>query len=121
MDSMVHIDVQVDDVAIQAKLQQLIQDDTVKAEANQALADIVYPYVPYDTGALADTAQVSSEGVTYIVPYASKNYYGDDIRHKTDKHPLATAHWDEVAMQTQKEVLENRVKDALVRKAKGNG
>ncbi|GHU57302.1 hypothetical protein AGMMS49975_22610 [Clostridia bacterium] len=64
------------------------------------------PYVPYDTGNLADNVDVLLEGDTGVVhykaPYARKCYEGDDINFHTEKHALATAHWDKAMFQTRK-------------------
>lgn len=35
-----------------------------------------------------------------------------------EQHPLATSHWDKVAMQSQLEIFERQVKDILARRAK---
>ena len=119
MDNFVNIDVSVDDAALQAKLQSLIDDEGVKTEVNQEFARLINPYVPMDTGKLSQDISVDANGVTYHAEYAAKNYYGDEIRHRTDKHPLATAHWDEVAMQTEMDTLTAKAREILVRKAKG--
>ena len=117
MDNLIDVDIQVDETALQAKLQKLIEDDSVKVQANQILARIIDPWIPYDTGELAGNITITADGITYHAPYAAKNYYGDDIRHKTDKHPLATAHWDDVAMQTEMPKLIAEIRDVLIRKA----
>lgn len=56
-------------------------------------------YTPMDTGMLDQTVEISASvddgSITYLVDYASKNYYGDDINFSKEKHPLATSHWDE--------------------------
>jgi len=68
------------------------------------------PWVPYDTGALSDPNNVSivvsaANGceVVYEKEYAAKQYYGTEFHHTIDHHPLATAYWDKVAMQTERE------------------
>ncbi len=33
------------------------------------------PYVPFQNGILKNTARVSDDKITYVQPYASKNYY----------------------------------------------
>lgn len=35
------------------------------------------PYVPMNTGTLKNTAQVQKDGVLYVQPYASSQYYGN--------------------------------------------
>lgn len=76
-------------------------------------------YVPFDTGALANTTviqgatvnptNVDSDSITYNQEYASYVYYGDNLNIHTDKHAFATHHWDEAmwsaeAMEVEKEV-----------------
>ena len=103
--------------AITERLNNAINDVEVRAEIAKDFAHTIDPYVPYDTGKLSKTATTDSKGVQYHVPYAAKNYYGEDIRHKTEHHPLATAYWDKVAMQTEGEAFTERVKEKIVRKA----
>lgn len=98
-------------------LQQIVDSADFKTEVNERYAEEVYAWIPYDTGHLANDTIIDETGVLYEVDYARKNYYGDDIRHKTDKHPLATAHWDDVAMQTQLEPFKEEIKEILVGKA----
>ena len=119
MDNRVKVDGKIDEADLRARLQNLIDDPQVRTEANRALAETVDPWVPYDTGALSKNITINANGVTYNQPYAAKNYYGDDIRHKTNKHPLATAHWDDVAMQTEMDSLTAKIKDILLKKANG--
>lgn len=114
--SIITTEVTVDVDAISSRIEQAINDAGVKTEVHQALAEIVDPYVPYDTGALSKNIEVSAEGVRYTEEYASKQYYGEEFNHKTEHHPLATAYWDKVAMQTEKEVLAQRVHDIIVRR-----
>lgn len=48
----------------------------------------------------------------------SKHPTGDSINYDLSAHPLATSHWDKVAMQTEIHKFENDVKQILVRRAK---
>ena len=112
-------EVTINELALQNKLEALIKDESVMTEVHEKFAETIFPYVPYDTGRLSEQdVRVDATGVTYYAPYAAKNYYGDDINHKKEKHPLATSHWDEVAMQTKKEEFAKEVEDILKRKAK---
>lgn len=122
-DNVIHIDIQINEQAIYAKTVGLLSDPQVMTEVHRVFADIIDPWVPMDTGELATNLTIDETGVTYNAydesdgHYAAKNYYGIDIKHKKDKHPLATAYWDKVAMQTERERLAQEVKDILVRKA----
>ena len=65
-------------------------------------------YIPKDTGALENTVVITSaesEGsITHTQPYA-ESVYLHNRRYRKDKHPLATARWDEAAAPTQKPKL----------------
>lgn len=117
MSDIIRTDVKVNLDGITQRVESVIHSDETMTEVHREFANIINPWIPYDTGRLADKdVRINAEGVTYYAPYASKNYYGDDIHHKTDKHPLATAYWDKVAMQTEQELLAERVKEILVRR-----
>lgn len=62
------------------------------------------PYVPFDTGALAESGAAAEGGqVVYTAPYARRLYYGDGYQFNTSAHPLACAHWFERAKAARKE------------------
>lgn len=90
----------------------------------KALIDTVDPYVPYDTGKLSgevDFAQTTSgPAIIYTAPYARKQYYGEEFHHNTEHHPLATAHWDKVAMQTKRDEFNKEV-ERIVKEHYRNG
>lgn len=110
------IDITVDSNGLDnINLDNLITDDVMK-EIHQVYAEIIDPWTPFLTGKLSTDLTISAEGVTYNVPYAAKKYYGE-VFHK-EVHPLATSHWDEVAMQTELDSFTARVKEILVRRAK---
>ena len=83
------------------------------AAAERALGGAVLtdcgPYVPYDTGRLAGSAEfrISEDAptqgtVSWNVPYAAAVYYGDarGVRFSREKHPHACARWFEAAKST---------------------
>lgn len=119
MSSFVHTTIKLDVPAIQQKLMSSIYTDQNMIEIHQKLAEIVNPWVPYDTGNLSKDITVTAQGVTYNAPYAAKQYYGDEFVHNKDHHPLATSHWGEVAMQTQKDRLAKEAEIILKRNAHG--
>lgn len=82
---------------------EMIAKPSTRTAVNQAYADIVNPWIPYDTGRLSKDITVSPRGITYNAPYSAEQYYGVHIHHQTQHHPLATAYWDKVAMETQRE------------------
>ena len=112
--------VTVDVNAISNRIEAAIKDESVLTQVHQDLANTVDPWVPYDTGALSQNITVDANGVTYNEEYASKQYYGEEFHHTTEHHPLASAYWDKVAMQTEREAFAERVKEIIVRRL-GNG
>ena len=62
-------------------------------------------YVPMRDGTLADTLEIEPFKITYIQPYAEKMYLGEGFNFSKDKHPLATAKWDKVGMQTERDAI----------------
>lgn len=107
--------VKIDEKAIADKVEALL-DPVTMMQIQSVFADIIAPYTPFLTGKLMNTSIVSDEGITYTVPYAREKYYGE-VYFK-EIHPLATAHWDEVAMETQMPVLKERVIEILRARAK---
>ena len=69
---------------------------------------LIDPWTPMKTGTLAHDAvsyhtEDNTTGVIrYSAPYAVPVYYGVGRRFRTEKHPLATAKWDEAAKQAGK-------------------
>lgn len=116
MSKYVNTEVTVNIDAISSRIEQAISDEGVLTQVHQEFANIIDPYVPYDTGALSQNIEVTAEGVRYTEDYAYKQYHGEEFRHKTEHHPLATAYWDKVAMQTEKERLAQTVKEIIVRR-----
>ena len=71
-----------------------IFDKEAKIYANTRLHAYCSPYVPMDTGTLDQTVDITDKYVKYKVPYAERVHEGDGMNFSTDKHPLATAHWE---------------------------
>lgn len=91
---------------------------------------LMYPYIPFSTGALMSTTDIkpdpplteeqaiqkalssnnfTAEGnctgvITFRAPYASAAY-NSNRNFRTDQHHLASARWDEAAAPTQKPKL----------------
>ena len=80
-------------------------------------------YVPFDTGALAETtvidgettSNVSESYITYTQPYAHRIYEGDDLHFQTDKHPLATSHWDEYMVTAEMDEIKDELQSFVDR------
>lgn len=97
---------------------QIIADNVLKGNATLLFMASTWnrlydPFVPMDTGMLAhdavDTFVEYGVGIIHHkVPYAAKMYYGEGLNFSKDKHPLATAKWDDAAVAAGK-------KDDLIR------
>lgn len=73
--------------------------------AAETWRDLVEPYVPYNTGRLCHDVTIKPYVVQYNAPYAGKVYNDLKMNFRKDKHPLATAKWNEVAMPAVKDYL----------------
>ena len=58
-------------------------------------------FVPMDTGMLAQNVRITPGMIEHVEPYANLIYNGTYMNFRKDKHPLAAAHWDDVAKPTQ--------------------
>lgn len=82
-------------------------DDSAKLFFYNEFYRAMEPYVPADTLTMYDTADISSECIHFIQPYSSAPYNGKtknggQMHFKTDKHALATDHWDVAAWSAKK-------------------
>ena len=107
----------VDENAIGAQVENLI-DDTLMLQIHTEFERKMEKYVPWLSGTLAQTTEVSAEGVTYIQPYAHYQYVGEDFNFTKDTHPLATAYWDKAMMTNEGEAFIKQVQVLLRRRAK---
>lgn len=134
-------------LGIEQKLANLADDETMIQIHNQ-YAKFLEPYVPMDEGILSHNITVTPEYVQYNGPYAHYQYtgivYGPNIpivengeivgywsppnqakhptgapiKYSTEKHPLATHHWDKAAMDDKGDVFKADVKNILQKKLK---
>ena len=116
------VEVQLDR-AIRQKLEKLNKPET-KTQIHQVLADMCNPYVPYNTGQLANNVQVSYEGVRYSAvkdghQYAAEAYNGTNMQFRTDQHPLASARWEKAMLRDHRDEFNARVKEILVEALNG--
>ncbi len=95
------------------RFKHVVDAPQTKLELHQVLKDISDPYVPYNTGRLSENVTVNSDGITYHQPYARRVYYGDYMNFRKDKHPLATARWNEVAITDNEEEFNARCSDVI--------
>lgn len=59
------------------------------------------PYVPMREGFLTNNVIIRPKEIEHAVPYARRLYNGDGFRFRKDKHPKASAKWDQAARATQ--------------------
>lgn len=107
----IKINVKISD-ALKSRLKDINSPGTMLTIHN-TLAKRCDPYVPYLHGPLSQTIHISSKGVTYTQPYARRQYFGDDFHHTLDKHPLASARWDEAMMRDHGDEFNQEVEDIL--------
>nr|DAK39502.1 MAG TPA: Minor capsid protein [Caudoviricetes sp.]DAV50826.1 MAG TPA: Minor capsid protein [Caudoviricetes sp.] len=96
------------------------------------------PYVPMDSGTLDQKVSITEEYVHYKSPYAHFQWAGkvfvDDrgstyakrstskhptsrkLKYSTDKHPLATSHWEQAMAVAKGEQLAADIEDYIKRK-----
>lgn len=79
-----------------AKAMRSSKERTLYAVASIVMRDCD-PFVPMDSGQLANSVWVASDpwkgNVIYDTPYAHEVYYGVNKTFSTDHHPQATAKW----------------------------
>lgn len=90
-----------------------VGNPTTMLAIHNTLAKMCDPYVPFLEGPLSQTAVITAEGVTYIQPYARYQYYGENFNHTLDKHPLASAKWDEAMLRDHREQFDAEVEDII--------
>ena len=59
------------------------------------------PYVPMREGFLANNVIIRPKEIEHAVPYARRLYNGVGFRFRKEKHPKASAKWDQAAAPTQ--------------------
>lgn len=100
-------------------MEELVNDEGTMLAVHTQFAKTVDPWVPYLTGMLAHrTIQITPQCVRYTQPYARYQYYGVGFNHTKDVHPLASAMWDKVAMQSKGDSFRQSVEKILKRRAR---
>ena len=129
------------------KLKDLVDDETM-LQVHNLFAKMCDPYVPMDEGILAQSLDITSEGVTYKQPYAHYQYtglvYGPNIpimengiivgwfsrpgqtktptgeylNYSKEKHPLASSEWDKAMMRDKGNEFKQQVLEILKEKAR---
>lgn len=130
-----------------AVVRALRADEATMTEIHNKFAQYMDPYVPMQSGTLAQSPRIDANGVHYNQPYAHYQYeglvYGPNIpiirdgvvvgffsrpgepKHPTgahleyskEMHPLATDHWDKAMMRDRGDEFIQSVKEILTRRA----
>lgn len=115
-----------------------IFDDATMTHVHTRLHAYCSDYVPMDSGMLDQTVDITPEYVHYKSPYShfqwegkvfvddrgstyarcnhSKHATSQALQYSTDKHPLATSHWEVAAMAAHKGDLCQDITNYLKRK-----
>lgn len=147
MSETIQVKVDVDFSDIEKKVSGII-DDTLMLQVHQLFAKMCEPYVPFDSGVLSQTTEITPEYVRYSVPYAHYMYKGNvyglnipikkngqivgwfskpgvtktptgqKIKYNTSGHPLATSEWDKAMITAQKDSFIEQVRQLIIRRAK---
>lgn len=111
-------------VSIELKLDPLVKmeakrhlNDTGRKKVASEVKRLCEPYVPWDSGNLARTAQVLTDGVLYVQPYAAVQYYtnaghGKQGLTKQSAHNykcLRGAYWDKRMMADKGDELNKSI------------
>lgn len=75
--SIVNINVDLDNLNLENKVQQVINDKQVKTEVHNLLIQMCDKYVPADTHTMAQSAQAYPDYALYPGPYAHYQYMGE--------------------------------------------
>lgn len=67
--------------------------------------EIMYPYIPYKSGAMSHEIWIDNNGIHFETPYANRNYHGEDFNFSKEVHPLAQANWAKVALDLHGDLL----------------
>lgn len=146
MSDTMQIEVTVDEGALDSILRELVNDDAVMTQVHNTLARYCDPYVPMQTGVLAQTIEVTPEYLKYLSPYAHYQYtglvYGPNIpifedgvitgwwsppqksptgealTYNGEQHPLATSQWDKAMMRDRKDEFVQEVTRILAERAR---
>ena len=100
-----------------ADIADIINDAETRIEINSAFAELVDPYIPFKTGALATNYDITIDGIKYNQPYA-KEVYEEQVPHNPQYHPLATDHWGEAMLRDRGDEFNARVSEIIARRLK---
>ena len=89
--------------------------EQIKPEFSEYIIEDSFEYVPYETGKLAESANIDNKGnIIYDEPYA-EDVYNSDRQYDTDKHNKATGHWVEKAYKDKADKWQQKLKDLILK------
>ena len=97
------------------RIQNKFHSDKIGIFLASTCARYMDEYVPMDTGMLAQNFVVTPFQVEYTQPYAHYQFNGTHFNFSRDKHPLATAHWDEATSKAHGNQIAKEVTEYLRR------
>lgn len=84
--------------------------------ANSRLQAYCDPFVPMDTGMLAQDVTITADGVTYNRDYAKKVHDDMTLNISHQMHPLATQKWERAMAAAKGQQLADDIKGYIERK-----
>lgn len=118
MSELIKVKVTVDVDGIADRFNDLCKDPTLMLSIHNLLAKKCDPYVPFLHGPLSRTVEITPEYIEYVQPYAHYQYHGEHFNFTKDKHPLATAFWDEAMLKDHRDEFEEEIRQRFVRRYK---
>lgn len=125
------------------------KNEALMTECHNLLAKYLEPYIPMDEGNLSHNVNITPEAVSYVSPYAHYQYegvvYGPNIpiyengvivgwwskpnkhptgaslQYSTEKHPLATHHWETAMMKDKSSEFKSDIKDKILQEINKEG
>jgi hypothetical protein len=94
-------------------VQNNVLDDELGTFAAATWHRLYTPYVPMDSGMLAQDVRISPWEIVHNVPYAGRQYRGITHDFRRNKHPLASAQWDQAAMPAKLGTLNRTLTEYL--------
>lgn len=105
--------VKVDISGASKKAEKICRNERIGIFAAETFARLMTPYVPMDTGTLSQSYTTEPRKVIYNQPYAHRLYEGKGFNFSKEKHPLATAHWDEAAKAAKGKQLADEISNYI--------
>lgn len=113
--------------AVEGFVDNLKNDTELMMSINRCFADRCDPYVPYETGRLANV-NITKTGVSYNAPYARyqyegiNRYTGGPLHYNPPTHPvfhpLATHHWDQAMLEAEGDVFRADCQELIDRRVR---